>query len=123
MRTFGGKMKNGIIFCIILVATIGTCLAGWEKVYGGCQEDLGYAVAKTFDGGYIAAGYTDSYSVGENEDFFLVRTDPNGDTIWTRAYGGDEADWAYSVSPTLDGGFIVAGRTYSYGSAESLCFK
>jgi acyl-coenzyme A synthetase/AMP-(fatty) acid ligase len=50
-------------------------------------EEYGHAVRQTADGGYIVGGSTLSAGAGQ-ADFYLVRTDPNGDTLWTRAYGG-----------------------------------
>ena len=114
-------MKSGIIFCIILVLTIGTCLAGWERTYGGSENDLGWSVAQTTDGGYIVAGRTRSFGAG-SWDVYLVKTSPLGDTIWTRTYGGSDDDYGYSVAQTTDGGYIVAGMTNSFGADGSDVF-
>jgi hypothetical protein len=69
-----------------------------------------YFVKQTSDGGYIAAGHN---HVGSSTFlFYLVRTNANGDTLWTRCYGGDNSSYnnASSVIETADGGFIVAGE-------------
>jgi len=89
----------------------------WTRTYGGSDYDGGYSVAQTFDGGYIVAGYTYSFGAG-GCDVYLVKTDAEGDTIWTRTYGGSSWDNAFSVAQTSDGGYIVAGRTYSFGADE-----
>ena len=86
----------------------------WTKTYGGVNNDQGNSVAQTTDGGYIVAGYTNSYGAGES-DVYLVKTDENGDTIWTRTYGGVNNDQGNSVAQTIDGGYILAGTTNSYG--------
>ena len=87
----------------------------WTRTYGGSGDDEAYSVQQTADGGYIVAGYTYSFGAG-GDDFYLVRTNSQGDTLWTRTYGGDSLDCAYSVHQTADGGYIVAGYTYSFGA-------
>jgi len=87
----------------------------WTRTYGGSYWDGAYAVQQTTDGGYVAAGPTVSFGAG-NYDFYLVRTNSQGDTLWTRTFGGSESDNAYSIQQTTDGGYVVAGITYSFGA-------
>jgi len=89
----------------------------WTKTYGGTGEDLAYSVQQTSDGGYIVAGYTGSFGAGSS-DFFLIKTDANGNLQWAKTYGGISHDEAYSVQQTSDGGYIVAGRTWSFGAGN-----
>ena len=89
----------------------------WTRTYGGSQSDEGETVVITPDQGYMIAGYTNSYGAGD-KDFYLIRTDSNGDTLWTRAYGGAGDDLAWSVAVTPDSGFIVTGRTKSFGAGS-----
>jgi len=89
----------------------------WSKTFGGSEDDYGYSVEETSDGGFIITGLTYSYgNGGENADVYLVKTDMNGTELWSKTFGGSEYDLGYSVEETLDGGFIVAGYTYSYGN-------
>lgn len=86
----------------------------WTKTYGGADWDFGFSIDITSDGGYIVAGGT--YSSGNgNEDMYLVKLNSNGDTLWTKTYGGTNEDEAKSVKQTSDGGYILAGYTKSYG--------
>ena len=39
------------------------------------------------------------------------------DTTWTRTFGGSSADGAQAMQQTSDGGFILAGYTFSFGSS------
>jgi len=87
---------------------------GWKKTFGGPDNDVAYSVQKTSDGGYILAGYTDSYGAGDS-DFWLLKTDSSGKEQWNETFGGTEFDIAYSVAQTADGGYIIAGYTFSYG--------
>jgi len=87
----------------------------WAKAYGGQDNDCAHSVQQTSDGGYIIAGWTYSYGAG-NGDVYLIKTDSNGDTLWTEVYGGSEFDSGTSVKETSDGGFIVTGWTESFGA-------
>jgi len=89
----------------------------WEKTYGGSEEEMGWSVIQTLDGGYIIAGYTCSFGNGD-ADVYLIKTDSLGDTLWTKTYGGDSTDSGYSLTAALDGGFVIAGRTQSSGAGS-----
>ncbi|AKX94984.1 S-layer homology domain-containing protein [Neomoorella thermoacetica] len=80
----------------------------WEKTFGGSNWDKGYSVRQTTDGGYIIAGFTRSYGVG-NDDVYLIKTDANGNKLWEKNLGGNYWEGGYSVQQTTDGGYIVAG--------------
>lgn len=90
----------------------------WQKTLGGTQDDGANSISPTTDGGYIVAGYTlsnDGDIIGHHgsRDFWVVKLDNNGNIQWQKALGGSSTDIAYSVSPTADGGYIVAGETWS----------
>jgi len=95
---------------LIKTDSIGSLM--WAKTYGGSSTDYGYSVRQTTDGGYIIAGHTQSF--GTAGDVYLIRTDPNGDPLWTKVFGGSGADYGWSVRQTADGGFIIAGYTESF---------
>ncbi len=80
----------------------------WTRAYGGTDYNVGNSIQQTSDGGYIVAGTTSSYGAG-SFDFYLIKTNASGDTLWTSTYGGRNQDWGYSVQQTQDGGYIVAG--------------
>jgi hypothetical protein len=88
----------------------------WNQTYGGRATNEAAAMIQTRDGGYAMAGYTDSYGAG-GEDFWLIKTDQNGNMLWNKTYGGPGDDEASSVIQTSDGGYAIAGYTSSYGSA------
>ncbi len=89
----------------------------WTRTYGGINGDNGYSVQQTSDGGFIIVGTTSSYGAGSS-DIYLIRTDSDGDTLWTRTYGGDSAEVGFSIQQTNDNGFVIVGSTKT-ASAES----
>jgi len=90
----------------------------WTKTYGGIYDDYGNSVQQTTDGGYIIAGIVSVPVGGGNwfDDVYLIKTNASGDTLWTKAYGGTDWDYGYSVQQTMEGGYIIAGMTESFGS-------
>ncbi len=50
----------------------------WQRTYGGSEEDVAYYIQETSDGGYVAAGYTDSFGAG-GSDFLLLKLGSDGD--------------------------------------------
>ncbi|MFC1987725.1 PKD domain-containing protein [Chloroflexota bacterium] len=89
----------------------------WEKTFGGSASEESSSVEQTTDGGYIIAGGTWSYGAGDG-DYYLVKTDASGNMEWEKIIGGSDYDYAYCVEQTTDGGYIIAGETYSYGAGE-----
>jgi len=89
----------------------------WAKTYGGTGDNWAFSVQQTTGGGYIVAGYTNSFGAGY-DDIFLIKTDANGNIQWAKTYGGIDWDYAFSVQQTSDGGYIVAGTTWSFGAGD-----
>lgn len=90
----------------------------WQKAYGGTEYDNISFVRQTTDGGYIVTGWTYSFGAG-NRDIWVVKLDSAGEVAWQKAYGGSASDYAYSVQQTSDGGYVVAGGTYSFGKGQN----
>jgi len=78
----------------------------WTKTYGGHSYDMSFAVQQTTDGGYILGGRTDSFGAGSS-DFWLLKTNANGDSLWSQTFGGPSDERAFSLQQTQDGGFIM----------------
>jgi predicted secreted protein len=89
----------------------------WQKTYGGPRNDYAYALSLTLDGGYLVAGATESFGAG-SYDVWVLKLDGSGDVVWQKTYGGGGTNWdvASAIVPTADGGYVVAGRTGSFGA-------
>jgi len=90
----------------------------WSRTFGGPHWDSAFSVQQTACGGFIIAGLTRSFGAGRG-DFWLVKTDPEGNKKWSRTFGGPHWDSAFSVQQTACGGFIIAGETQSFGVGDS----
>jgi hypothetical protein len=99
----------------------------WENSYGGTGDDSANSIQQTFDeasnpSGFIVAGSTFSFGAGGGAAWVL-RLDEAGNVIWENTYGGTQFDTVHQIQPTLDGGFIVAGETSSFGPLSAWVFK
>ena len=85
----------------------------WSSSFGGDDDETAYAVVEASDGGFVMAGETRSFGAG-NRDVLLVKTDADGNEVWSTTFGGIHNDVAYDLQRTNDGGFILAGKTHSF---------
>jgi Secretion system C-terminal sorting domain len=95
-------------------------LKQWDKRFGGFDSDRLNAMQQTADGGYIFGGYTESDSTGDmsqptqgNADYWIVKTDANGIKQWDKRFGGAYNDFMTALLQTPDGGYLLAGTTFS----------
>ncbi|MFQ5906037.1 MAG: T9SS type A sorting domain-containing protein [bacterium] len=88
--------------------------AVWDSTYGGSLDDAAYSVRQTPDGGYIITGSTSSFTA--SGDVYCIKTDSLGNIVWDTTYGGVSYDEGNSVALTSDGGYVVAGRSFSFGA-------
>ena len=102
---------------VYLIKTDGNGDSLWTKTFGGSDVEKGNSIQQTTDGGYIICGETESFGNGD-EDVYLIKTDGNGESLWTRTFGGSGEENGNSVQQTTDGGYIISGRTYSFGSGD-----
>jgi len=89
----------------------------WKRVLGTRGANIAYSAMPTADGGYVAAGLTQSSGTGEG-DGCIVKLNSSGQVVWTTTYGMDRYwDYAECAVQTSDGGYAVTG---DYGSPASL---
>jgi len=99
--------------------TIKTTSSGdtfWTRTFGGDLFDRARSVAEATDGGYVFTGQTESF--GNGRQAWLLKLDSNGKLVWSRYYGGPQQENGYNIEATSDGGFIIAGSTFSFGAGQ-----
>ncbi|MEO0256565.1 MAG: hypothetical protein ABIM74_04655 [candidate division WOR-3 bacterium] len=96
----------------------------FARVYGGQGDDWVYSMVSCPDGGFVLAGYTRGFG-SRGADVLVVKMGFTGEPEWATAAGGPGSEYANSVIRTIDGGFVVAGYTRSFGSggADALIMK
>lgn len=87
----------------------------WTATYGGAERDIAHCLASATGGGFLVGGQTWSTGAGES-DGWLVRTDFEGDTVWTRTYGGSGPDGFEALAVLPDGEVALTGFTGSFTS-------
>ncbi|MCX7995532.1 MAG: fibronectin type III domain-containing protein, partial [candidate division WOR-3 bacterium] len=83
-----------------------------EHTFGGSDEDIGYCVVKTYDGGYVITGCTRSLGIGRR-DVYLIKINAYLTKEWERTYGGTKDDIGYGVQQMPDSGYIICGTSQS----------
>ena len=107
-ESFGAGIRNAWVLKLNPDGSV-----AWQKAYGDQGIEYCYAVRETGDGGYIAAGGTDSFGSGEF-DIWLLRLDSAGTVLWQKAFGGEQMEYVYSVLETSGGHFLVVGVSESF---------
>ena len=82
----------------------------WEKTYGTAKADVGLFGEITSDGGYILTGYT-ILPNKTDKDFWLLKTNADGDSLWSSTFGNDANQSANRVIELSNGGFVIIGET------------
>jgi len=130
----GGRSKSGINgnkseanwdttentddFWIVKINSAG--IKQWDKVYGGTKFDGLTSLKQTKDGGFILGGLSESEVSGNKtqpcqgyNDFWIVKIDSLGNKLWDKTFGGTLGDGIIALEITIDGGFILGGRSNS----------
>ena len=101
-----------------LIKTDENGVVEWNQTYGGAGFEDADSLVQTSDGGYALAGHTQSFGE-KNGDFWLVKTDPDGNILWNQTYGNGADERAYGLVESSDGGFVLVGDiSYSDGDGD-----
>jgi len=113
----GIKMKRVILIIVLFLvfASFMSLNAQWARTYGGNDNEYLFSIQETKDGGYIAAGWTESFATGD-ENIWILKIDSLGDVEWEKTYGGVGRDLGGHLQQTADGGYILGGTTDSFGT-------
>jgi len=103
-------------FWVVKISNTGAIV--WEKSFGGDEIDEAWSITKSNDGNFIIAGDTRSNNVDVSNnigaaDLWLIKISTNGELLWEKSIGGTSFDVARDITPTQDGGFLVAGSSRS----------
>lgn len=91
----------------------------WQKTFGGSNDEIARDVIETNDGGYAVIGYTKSIDgditdkQSEENDFWVLKLDSNGNLEWQKTYGGSGDDKGRAIIQTNDGGYAITGPSKS----------
>ncbi|MBL0060243.1 MAG: hypothetical protein IPP40_01800 [bacterium] len=86
----------------------------WSKTFGGDTWEACNSVIRTLDGGFLLGGLTSSFGNGD-VDFWVVKTNDFGDSLWSQTFGGLQGDWCSEVVQSVEGSYYVTGSTNSFG--------
>lgn len=118
----GGFIMTGYTFSfgagssdVYVIRTDSSGQVLWQKTFGGTLNDIGHAIVETADGGFVIAGETESFGVG-NRDIYLLRINADGDLQWSFAYGGMDYEAANAVTLSQNGDIAIAGYTRGDGA-------
>ncbi len=106
---------------LFLIKTDSIGNLSWLKCYGGNLDDRSSYAIQTHDSGFVIVGYTISFGL-VNPDVYIIRTDQDGNLLWSHTYGGLDEDYGMCIQETNDHGFAVTGYTNSFDSLRMETF-
>ena len=113
--------RLSIVFILIVVSVLLNAQTTFQKTWGGAAIDYAYDVHKSSNGGYFFGGVTSSFANSTTASY-IVRTNNNGDTLWTAAYAASnsscDAQYINDICATSDGGCIAVGGKSVCGNAN-----
>jgi hypothetical protein len=90
----------------------------WTRTYGGSLYDAALHVFQAGDNNYVVTGFSGGTGEWQGGDVWIMKIDENGDTLWTGTYGGVHEEWGFAAKQTMDGGYIIGAKTWSFGAGE-----
>jgi hypothetical protein len=97
----------------------------WDKRYGGTDDDFATSIVINANGGILIGGYSQSLAGGDKSqfcqgqwDYWVVRIDLAGNLLWERTFGGNYTDWLFDMTATSDGGYVLAGQSFSENTGD-----
>jgi len=110
-------------YWVVRIDSLGNKL--WDKRFGGTDDDFATAVVVDSNGHLLIGGYSQSLAGGDKSqfcqgqwDYWIVKTDLNGSKIWDKTFGGNYTDWLFDLTTTSDGGYVLAGQSFSENTGD-----
>ena len=110
------------LFCLCSTPSYSQFNTQWDILYGGNNFDELISVVEV-DDGLVFGGTASSSITGDppptagDSDYWIYKTDFDGNIIWSYTYGGLASDKLQDLIITQDGGFIMAGTSSSNNGA------
>lgn len=125
------QAQNGFILCgyadsgrttprMMLIRTDADGNPLWTRLYGDTASTAGFSAVGTPDGGFMACGYIDNFDPDWNRNIYLVRTNGNGEPLWTRTFSTPGYDLAWDIALNSDSGFILTGYREIFATGFNL---
>jgi hypothetical protein len=109
LYTIVHEYKNGLVKKI---SQKGETL--WARIFErNNNNDFLQTIFPTNEGNYLIVGMR-TESIGGQSDGWLVKITPNGDTLWTKTFGGTGHNELSNILQTKDGNFLLTGLTGGY---------
>ncbi|GEM_PF-1072136 len=86
----------------------------WFKTYGGTANEESASIIQSYEGGFLIAGYTQSFGAGSN-DCYVLKTDSTGNMLWAKTFGTSLAETGNAVVQTQDSGYAIIGTSEDCG--------
>ncbi len=116
-RSFRAAWVLAILAWLMLPTDFAEAGTNWARLYGATMGSQFSAVRETTDGGFIVVGTAESFGAG-GSGVWCLKLDASGDIVWQKTYGGANSDSAAAVEVTSDGGYLLVGRTKSFGAGN-----
>ena len=95
----------------------------WVKSYGNTQIHTGSWVKQTPDGGFVMIGDSHLASSGADQEIILIRTDEDGNELWTKTYGGAGKDYGTAIAVTNDAYYLAGAVGITINDTEGIVIK
>jgi len=118
----GHTLYDSFQFPAILYDGINEFMPIWSYTFGGTGDDGVNALQRASDGGYVMAGITLSYGLGDG-DVWFIKTNEQGEEEWEQTFGSIERDIARDIELVSDGGYIITGTTWAGLRSDILLIK
>jgi Secretion system C-terminal sorting domain len=105
-------------FDIILNKIDGAGNVLWRKNYGGTGYEYGNNLDINSNGELLLTGTSNSFSTNEDPDIIVIKTDPNGNEIWTETFGGPDSDYGNDGQFLADGSIAILGSSKKEGRED-----